>query len=248
MTWSIIARDPENGWLGIAVASRFFAVGALVPHLRRDAAVATQAFVNPLWGIEGLAALSSGLPAADALAALVARDPGQAQRQAHMIDTQGRSARHTGEACVPWAGHLSGENVSLAGNMLAGPQVLDATLEAWLAGATLPMPARLLAAMQAGESAGGDKRGRQAAGLRVHRGEDYPWIDIRADDNAAPLDELERLLAVSEERYVHFAENMGTRARFEGVTDRAPFDARMARLEAERAAAGWTAPTHATTR
>lgn len=246
MTYSIVARDGATGHTGIAVASRFFAVGALVPFMDGRVAMATQAFVNPLWGVEGLDALAGGTAASQVIAALVARDPGAPHRQAHALDASGRVAAHTGSACVPWAGHLAGPGVSLAGNMLAGPEVLQAAYGAWLAGEGTPMPDRLLAAMVAGEAAGGDKRGRQSAAIRVHRGERYAWLDLRADDHADPLAELERLLAVARERYVYFAEQMGTAARFEGVIDRTDFDMAMAQLDAERRAAGIASRSAAT--
>lgn len=246
MTWSIVAREPGTGHLGIAVASRFLAVGALVPHIRRNAAVATQAFVNPLWGVEGVARLAAGEAGAAVLADFAARDAGQAQRQCHMIDAAGRIAAHTGAACIPWAGHVAGEGVSVAGNMLAGPRVIAATLAAWEGGAGLPFPERLLAAMRAGEAEGGDRRGRQAAAIRIHRGEDYPWVDLRADDDADPLAELERLLDVARERSLIYADALPTRENFSGVSDRTALDERLARLEAERAAEGRPSRSRAT--
>lgn len=235
MTWSIVARDPETGWLGVAVASRFFAVGALVPHIRAEAAVATQAFINPLWGVEGAARLAEGAAAETVLEDFVRRDGGAAHRQCHLIDRAGRTAAHTGAACVDWAGHAAAEGVSVAGNMLVGPQVVAETLAAWEASSGQPFPERLLAAMRAGEAAGGDKRGRQAAALRIHRGEDYPWLDIRADDHEDPLAELERLLAVSAERYRTFAETLGGRADFTGDRDRTRLETLLAELERRRA-------------
>ncbi|MGD9865664.1 MAG: DUF1028 domain-containing protein, partial [Pseudodonghicola sp.] len=156
MTWSIVARDAETGALGVAVASRFFAVGALVPHIRPGrAAVATQAFISPIWGIEAADRMAAGEGAAEVLADLVARDGGQAMRQAHMIDAEGRSAAHTGASCIDWAGHLIGAGVSVAGNMLAGPAVIAETLKSYEANAALPFAERLMTAMEAGEAAGG---------------------------------------------------------------------------------------------
>lgn len=239
MTYSIVARDPRTGQFGVAVASRFFAVGALVPHVRGGrGAVATQAFVNPLWGLEGAERMAAGEGAESVLADLVARDGGRAQRQAHMIDAVGRIAAHTGDQCVDWCGHLAGDGVSVAGNMLAGPEVVADALTAYEDGADRPFAGRLLHAMQVGEMAGGDRRGRQSAALRIHRGEDYPWLDIRADDHADPLGELERLLAVAGERFLHVAEILPTRAAFSGVPDRAGVDAAIAASEAARGAEG----------
>lgn len=247
MTYSIVARDAETGQYGVAVASRFFAVGALVPHVRGGrCAVATQAFVNPVWGVEAARRLSDGEAADAVLADLVDRDRGQSQRQIHMIDTKGGLAAHTGTDCIEWCGHLVADGVSVAGNMLAGPDVIAGTLAAFQDNPSLPFAERLLTAMDAGEAAGGDKRGRQSAALRIHRDDDYPWIDIRADDHADPLGELHRLLDVAQERYLHFADAIPTRANFSGMTDRAPLDAAIAAEEARRKAEGRKSRSFAT--
>ncbi len=248
MTYSIVARDPETGHLGVAVASRFFAVGALVPHIRPNAAVATQAFVNPLWGAEGADRLARGERAQAVMGDLVARDGGQAQRQAHMIDAAGMSAAHTGANCVDWAGHAIADGVSVAGNMLERAEVVGDTLAAYLDHMDLPLAERLLTAMEAGEAAGGDKRGRQSAALRIHRGEVYPWIDIRADDHADPLAELRRLLAVAGERYLFFADDLATAENFSGLPDRAALDKAIAEDEERRRALGVGSASYATTK
>jgi uncharacterized Ntn-hydrolase superfamily protein len=239
MTWSIVARDPATGHLGVAVASRFFAVGGIVPHIRGGiGAVATQAFVNPLYGVDGLAALAAGDAPKDIVADLTAHDEGRDQRQMHLIDAKGRNAAFTGAKCIDWAGHLVEENISVAGNMLAGPQVVAETLATYRKAATKPFAERLLEAMQAGEDAGGDKRGRQSAALVVYRDQDYAWLRLHADDHADPLAELRRLYAVAQERYLHVAETMATRRNPSGLTDRREIDERIAALEAERLAAG----------
>lgn len=246
MTYSIIAVCPETGHRGIAVASRFFGVGALVPHIRgRRAAVATQGFINPLWGIEGAERLAAGETAEQVMADLIARDAGHPHRQAHMIDSEGAIAAHTGAACIGWAGHVSSDGVSVAGNILAGPQVITMTLEAFTQ-ARGPLTERLMTAMEAGAAAGGDKRGTQSASLRIHRGEDYPWLDLRADDHPDPLAELRRLYDVAHERFLHMAEAMGTRENFAGMTDRAPIDRAMAAAEAARLREGRKSQSFAT--
>lgn len=247
MTYSIVARDPETGHLGIAVASRFFAVGALVPHIRPTAAVATQAFINPLWGIEGCARLQDGDSAEAVMQDLVARDQGQAQRQAHMIDANNKIAAHTGADCIDWAGHCRAEAVSVAGNMLTGPEVIHDTLACYLDNMALPFAERLLLAMKAGEAAGGDKRGRQAAALRIHHGLDYPWLDLRVDDHSDPLEELYRLLDVAGDRYLFFAKGLATPDNFSGCSDRTPIDKAIAEKEAYMKANGLTSRSHATT-
>lgn len=237
MTYSLIARDAD-GSIGLVVASKFFACGALVPYLSGSVAVASQAFCNPVWGTEGRARLMAGETAEHVLADLVARDEGRAIRQAHMMDAEGGFCAHTGDDCIDWAGHLLAADHSVAGNMLAGPPVIAATSEAYRAHASLPFAERLIKAMQAGEKAGGDKRGRQAAGLVIHRGEAHPWLDLRADDHADPLGELARLWDVAQERYVHFAKGMPSSGRFSGYPTRDGLDADIAAAEARRKAEG----------
>lgn len=229
MTWSIIARDPATGTLGVAVASRFFAVGAICPFVEgRVGALATQALVNPMYAVHAM----PGLRARDApqaiLAALVAPDPGADQRQFHIIDAAGRIAQHSGANCVPWAGHVGAENVSVAGNMLAGEATVRATLEAYLS-ATGSMAERLLTAMEASETAGGDKRGKQSAGLKIASNDPYPDLDIRADDHPDPLSELRRLYKVSLERFAVFRRLLAGNDSTWGVLDRAAIDATIAR-------------------
>jgi len=236
MTWSIIARDSQTGQIGIAVATRFFAVGAIVPHIAAGlGAIATQALVNPYYGIDGLTLLREGRAASGIVKTLIATDDGRASRQLHVMDARGAIAAHTGTDCVDWCGHLAADGLSIAGNMLAGPAVLDDTAKAYDANQNLPFPRRLIAAMHAGERAGGDKRGRQSAALVIHDREEWPALDLRVDDHPDPLSELERLERVSRERWVHFRRFLPTRADPAGVTDRATIDASIeAALAVER--------------
>ncbi len=204
MTWSILARDPADGALGAAVATRFFAVGALCIHVEGDvAALATQALINPMYAVHGMARLREGLPPEQVVPALLAADAGREQRQLHILDAQGRVAQHTGAGCIDWCGMVRGLNVSVAGNMLADAAVLDRTLSAFEA-TRGSLAERLLAALEAGEAAGGDKRGRQSAALKVCTRDPYPDLDIRADDHADPLAELRRLHRVSLEHFAVF--------------------------------------------
>jgi uncharacterized Ntn-hydrolase superfamily protein len=234
MTWSIIARNPSSGEFAIAVATKFFAVGSRVPHVAAGiGAVATQALVNPFYGVNGLKHLREGQAPDDILARLTADDTGRDHRQLHIMDATGRIAQHTGSACVDWCGHVKGDGFSIAGNMLAGPQVIAATAETYMKSSALPFPRRLIAAMRAGEAAGGDKRGKQSAALVIHGKEQWSDLDLRVDDHLDPLAELERLEQVSRERWVHFRQFLPNHANPAGVTDRAVIDAGIARGLAE---------------
>ncbi len=231
MTYSILVRDRATGALGAAVASRFFAVGSLCIHVEGGvAALATQALVNPMYAVHAMPRLRAGAAPAEVLAALVGPDPAIAQRQFHIIDATGRIAQHTGPGCVGWAGHVAGLDVSVAGNMLAGPQVVAATRDAFLAtSATANLADRLLTAMEAGEAAGGDKRGRQGAGLKICTADPYPDLDIRADDHPDPLAELRRLHRVSLERYAVFRRFLAGRDSPYGELDRTIIEAAIAK-------------------
>ncbi len=227
-----MARD-ARGRLGIAIASRFFAVGALCVHTRRGVgAFATQALMNPLYGLAGLDLLSAGRSAAEVVGMLTAADAGRAQRQVHVLPAIGPGAAHTGAGCIDWCGHQGFDDFSVAGNMLAGPQVLVATAQGFLAADGLPLAERLLAAMAAGEAAGGDKRGKQAAALRIQGDEDHPELDIRVDDHAEPIVELQRPYAKSLERYQPFIACLAGRHDPVGLTDRTEIEARIAAFHA----------------
>jgi uncharacterized Ntn-hydrolase superfamily protein len=229
MTWSILVRDPATGALGAAVASRFFAVGGICLYVEGGvAALSTQALVNPMYGVQAMPRLRAGKPADQVLTALTGPDPGAGQRQFHIIDAAGRIAQHTGSDCVTWAGHVLGQDVTVAGNMLAGPQTVQATLGAYLA-AKGTFAERLLAAMEAGEAAGGDKRGKQSAALKICTRDPYPDLDFRADDHPDPLSELRRLYRVSLERFAVFRRFLPGRDSAWGTLDRGPIDAAIAR-------------------
>ena len=225
MTWSIIAKDNATGQFGIAVATRFFAVGARVPHIAAGiGAIATQALVNPYYGIDGVKLLRDGRAPRDIIERLIATDAGYESRQLHIMDASGRIAAHTGKECVDWCGHLEGKGFSIAGNMLAGARVLDDTAKTYVANEKMPFARRLIAAMRAGEAAGGDKRGRQSAALLIYGEEEWSELDLRVDDHADPLTELERLEAVSRQRWVHFRKYLPTRNNPAGITDRRLID------------------------
>ena len=236
MTWSIILHDRESGRIAIAVATRFFAVGARVPFIEpTKGALCTQAMTNPLYGRRGLGLIRDGVGAVDIVRLLTEPDAGHEHRQLHVLGADGRFAARTGAECVPWCGHWTGDDFSVAGNMLAGPQVVSETVRALRENENLPVPRRLLAAMKAGEAAGGDKRGKQSAALVVYGDQEYSELDLRVDDHSEPLQELERLEAVSRERWTHFRAFMPTRENPAGIFDRDALDAGVGRsLAAER--------------
>ena len=234
MTWSIVARD-ASGALGVIVASRFFAVGALCPYaLSGVGALSTQALVNPLYGLRGLTRLAQGMAPADVIRSLIYPDAGRAHRQVHLIDAEGNVAVHTGVECIEWCGHVIGEGFCVAGNMLVGPQVIEDTAQFYDAGNELPFAERLIAAMQAGDAAGGDKRGKQAVALMICTTEAYPALDLRVDDHPDPLVELNRLYVKSLERFQPFVACLPSRARPAGITDRATIEAEIQRFQASR--------------
>ncbi len=197
MTWSVAAHDPGTGAFAVAVATCAFGVGANCPFVRAGVgAVCTQSITNRYLGPAVLDAMARGLSPADAIEGALAGDAGRGIRQVHAVDRHGRAAAHTGANCVEWCGDLAGARVSVAGNMLAGPAVVADTLARFEAEAASPLPERLLAAMDAGQAAGGDKRGEQSAALLLTTTEDFPDTDLRVDDHPAPLAELRRLLAL----------------------------------------------------
>ncbi len=236
MTWSIIARDEKTGRVGIAVATCAFAVGARVPHIRTGVgAVATQAWTNPFYGPRGLALLAAGATAQDTVRMLMAADEGRDHRQVHVMDRKGNFAAATGKSCIDWCGHLVRDSFSVAGNMLAGEAVIEAAADAYVAHAGTPFARRLLAAMKAGEAAGGDKRGKQSAALLIHDEEEHPLVDIRVDDHTDPLAELARLEAIHRQRFVHYRRFSPSRANPDGLFDREKLEQEIARSIAE----GW---------
>jgi uncharacterized Ntn-hydrolase superfamily protein len=234
MTWSIIAREENTGRVGIIVATKFFAVGSMVPHIKTGAgAIASQAFVSPYYGPKGLALLDAGTSAEQTVERLIAEDEGRQNRQLHVMDRQGRFAAHTGSACVGWCGHELRTSFSIAGNMLAGPGVIAQTARAYERQDALPLARRLIAAMKAGEAAGGDKRGKQSAALLIHDQEDYPLYDLRVDDHPDPLAEIARLEEIARQRWIHFRRCMPSRREPSGLIDRGGIDDLIAKSIAE---------------
>jgi uncharacterized Ntn-hydrolase superfamily protein len=194
-------------------------------------ALATQALINPTLGPRGLRLLAEGVPAAAIIETLLATDRGREMRQLHVLDAAGRAAAHTGGGCIEWCGHLIRSGFSVAGNMLAGPKVIEDTAAAYEASAHLPFAERLIGALDAGQAAGGDKRGKQSAALKIYAGEEYPWLDIRVDDHAEPLAELRRLYEEARRKYLVFGRFLPRRADPSGVFDRAVINAEVERVE-----------------
>jgi uncharacterized Ntn-hydrolase superfamily protein len=207
-TFSIVAYDPVGPEWGVAVQSRFLAVGAIVPWARFGAgAVATQARGNVSFGPQGLSLMSQGFSAEEALAQLLAADEGRESRQVGMVDAQGTPTCFTGAACHPWAGSLDGEHYSVQGNLLHSGATLEAMAQAFEEGAG-ELADRLVASLAAGQRAGGDRRGQQAAALLVVRAQgsygqdDDRYVDLRVDDALQPIDRLQALLELHRLLYV----------------------------------------------
>jgi uncharacterized Ntn-hydrolase superfamily protein len=201
-TFSIVACDLERREWGVAVASRFLAIGALSAWAEPEVgAIATQSWIRASYGADGLGLLAEGASAPEALERLIATDDGREQRQVGIVDRDGRTAAYTGSECVDWAGDRRGELYAAQGNMLASAETLSALAKAFERGGDAPLGERLLASLAAGQAAGGDRRGQQAAALRVvRRGAGYGGadvlVDLRVDDHAAPVRELQRLFGL----------------------------------------------------
>jgi uncharacterized Ntn-hydrolase superfamily protein len=200
MTYSMVARDPSTGQLGVAVQSHFFSVGSVVSWAEPGVgAVATQSFAEPAYGPRGLELIRSGRSAAGALGELIDEDPGEASRQVAIIDAAGRVAVHTGGSCVPETGHQVGDQVSAQANMMRRDTVWAAMVDAYSASEG-DLATRLMAALRAAEAEGGDIRGRQSAAILVVGGRrsERPWeqrlFDLRVEDHPDPLPELQRLV------------------------------------------------------
>ena len=215
----------------MAIATRFFAVGALCPHAASGVgALSTQALVNPHYGRQGLELLRAGVPAPEVVQRLTAPDEGRAHRQLHVIDAAGRIGQFTGKECIGWAGATSGDGFSVAGNMLANARVIEETARAF-SQSRKPFAERLIAALEAGEAAGGDKRGKQSAALLVFSKEEYADLNLRVDDHAEPLAELRRLYQKAHERFIPYLSCSPSKARPAGVYDRVVLEQEIARYK-----------------
>jgi uncharacterized Ntn-hydrolase superfamily protein len=207
MTYSIVAHDPEAKQWGVAVQSKFLAVGSVVPWAEPHVgAVATQAYANPRYGPDGLALLRDGLSAAEVVERLVAADDGREERQLGIVDRDGGSAAHTGSNCMDWAGHRTGPSYAAQGNILVSRETVDALGETFESSGG-PLARRLIDCLAAAQIAGGDKRGQQSAALLVvqenggYAGLSDVLYDLRVDDHERPIEELRRLYGLHERLY-----------------------------------------------
>ena len=219
-TFTIVAHDPESGTCGVALASRMPAIGALTVFAHAEVgAVATQALINPLLGVDVLDLLRTK-PADQALEQVLATDPEPDSRQVAVVDRHGGSAAHTGSMTHPWCGHRLGKGYAVAGNILVGAATLDAMAQSWESEPERPFDERLLAALEAGQEAGGDRRGRQSAALYVHTGHPYPYLDLRVDEHPDPVVELRRVHGVARRELLPFVDALPTRANPKGSFER----------------------------
>jgi uncharacterized Ntn-hydrolase superfamily protein len=219
-TFSIVARCERTGQLGVAVATAIPAVGSLCPYaIAGIGAVSTQSWVNPYLATEVLRRLRDGVSADQALRQALATDPAASSRQVGVVDAAGRGAAWTGEDCTPWCGHIVDAMMAVQGNMLVDGRTIVAIADAYRASVKEDLAERLMRALEAGDGAGGDKRGKQSAALLVYTTEDYPLLDLRVDEHAAPVEELRRVYGIARLQLLPFVEGMSRKG---GVAEPAP--------------------------
>lgn len=219
-TFSIVARCPRTGMVGVAVCTAVPAVGALCPFAKPGVgAIATQSFVNPYLGIDGLTLLEKGLNAQETLEQLLANDPGRELRQLSVVDRTGTAAAFTGTGCFPWHGHIVGEGYAVAANMMVDDTTVKAMAETFAAHSNDELPERLLQALEAGDATGGDYRGRQSAALLVYEKEEYPCCSLRVDEHRQPVPELRRIFEISRQQLFPFMRLLPTRENPAGSTE-----------------------------
>lgn len=217
-TFSIVAHCVRTNMLGVAVATAVPAVGAMCPYIKSGVgAVSTQSWVNPYLAIEALRLMETGTSAPLALEAVLANDGAKDLRQIGIVDIKGRAAAWTGKSCTSWCGDIVDMHVAIQGNMLTGEATIGSMVEVFRATAELDLAERLLRAMEAGQAAGGDKRGKQSAALRVHHIEEYPLLDLRVDEHANPIAELRRIYTIAKLQLLPFVEGMPKRGEPAGA-------------------------------
>ena len=211
-TFSVSARCARTGMLGVAVSTAVPAVGGICSFIKPGVgAIATQSWVNPYLGIDVLKLLESGLSAEETLYKLISEDPGRTDRQLGVVDAKGGAAGYTGTSCVDWAGHVAAEGFSVQGNMLISSATVDKMAVAMRGSEALSLPERLMVVLEAGQAAGGDKRGKQSAALKVFNIEEFPYFDIRVDEHRNPVAELRRVFAIATKQLLPFTMGMPSR-------------------------------------
>jgi uncharacterized Ntn-hydrolase superfamily protein len=211
-TFSIAARCARTGMLGVAVSTAVPGVGGICPFVKPGVgAIATQSWVNPYLGIDGLKLLAEGRTAQETLDALIAADPGKDVRQLGVVDAAGRSAAFSGAQCTQWFGHITGPEFSVQGNMLVGEATIRGMADAFTGTEALSLPERLLVALESGQAAGGDKRGRQSAAILVFKTEEFPYLSLRVDEHRHPVAELRRVFEVARHQLLPFVDGMPSR-------------------------------------
>jgi uncharacterized Ntn-hydrolase superfamily protein len=225
MTFSIVARCPERHLLGVAVSTAVPAVGAMCPHNRPGVgAVSTQSWVNPYLAIAVLDLLATGRPAREALDTALRADAHADLRQIGLVTADGVALSWTGSSCTGWAGERTGPGYAIQGNMLTGAATLDAMQAAFLASTDQPFEERMMQALEAGQRAGGDKRGRQSASLLITDSEPYPYLDLRVDEHTDPVTELRRVFGVAVAQFLPFRASMPSRTNPAGVPPKSVSD------------------------
>lgn len=208
-TFSIVARCPRSGMLGVAVSTAVPAVGAMCPFVRTGVgAVSTQSWVNPYLASQALDLMQQGVPGPQALERVLADDDARDLRQIGVVDGQGRAASWSGPSCTTWFGQIVGDQFAIQGNMLVGEATLSAMAQAFRSSIAEPLAERMMRALEAAQAAGGDKRGKQSAALRIHHQEDYAWLDLRVDEHGAPVAELRRVYEIAKLQLLPFVEGM----------------------------------------
>lgn len=220
MTFSITARCERTGQFGIAVSTKVPAVGSICPYMKAGVgAIASQSFVNPYIGINGLKYLEKGLSAEAVKERILSEDVQSEIRQFAIVDKDGETAAHTGGKCVDWHGHIEGDQFVAAGNMLVGEETIQDMARVFEETKELKLSERLLRALEAGQEAGGDKRGRQSAALKVVSTESYPLVDLRVDEHEDPVKELRRVYEVAKYELFPFIDSLPTKENPLGKMD-----------------------------
>lgn len=220
MTFSITAKCERTGQFGIAVSTKVPAVGSICPYMKAGVgAIASQSFVNPYIGINGLKYLEKGLSAEAVKERILSEDVQSEIRQFAIVDKDGETAAYTGGKCVDWHGHIEGDQFVAAGNMLVGEETIQDMARAFEETKELKLSERLLRALEAGQEAGGDKRGRQSAALKVVSTESYPLVDLRVDEHEDPVKELRRVYEVAKYELFPFIDSLPTKENPLGKMD-----------------------------